>query len=125
MIEGGAKGAKKGTSRAKFSKTDTIGIVKTSMGKVAWLEKGTSETGLLHIMLKRWEQLAKAGYKDGEQVSKLILETISNNKPIGTKGAEGLAYEVKGQTNYLNVVIAKNGYIITAHFVRPKEVKKF
>jgi hypothetical protein len=109
---------------AKFTRANTIGIVKTSSGKIAWLEKGNSEAGLLHIMLQHAGEFVQAGYKDGEKVSKLILDTISKKHPVGTY-KDRLVYKIEGLTNLLAVLIGDNGFIVTSHIVSPNKVKYF
>jgi hypothetical protein len=106
---------------AKFSKADTIGIVKTSAGKIARLEKGSPSAGLLHIMLGHGGQFAKWGLTDGEEVSKFILETISTKAAKGAVKEGGQYFEVSinGETKYLNVVFGSNGFIVTAHPYSP------
>jgi hypothetical protein len=105
-----------GNLGAKFAKEATVGIVKNPKGNISWLEIGNEKAGLMHIMQRHSKEFASWGLTNDEQVSKLILETISNGggKAIGD-GAEIFEVTINGAKKQLKVVTGSNGFIVTAH----------
>jgi filamentous hemagglutinin len=100
----------------KFTRPSIISIVRAPSGKVVWLEKGTEESGLQHILEGHAQDFANKGIPAAD-IPDVIMNAITRGTVVGPSGANGVVYEtvVGGQRLYLLVVTGNNGYIVTSH----------
>jgi len=111
-------------SGTKFTEEDVVGITRTPDGKIDWLEKGNPSAGLEHIMegdgtpgdIGHAGDFANIGVNGEENVTKLIIDTVQNDTPIGTRGG-GMIYNVtiNGVIRKILIVVGRNGFIVTAY----------
>lgn len=96
--------------------TPEMWITKNADGTIVWLETGSSSAGFEHILLRHpVEQFSSFGVTSEEELSQLILNTISDSIPVGTYGSGGTVYQIGD--SYLNIVVGSNGYIVDAYNV--------
>ncbi|WP_196601643.1 hypothetical protein [Pectinatus frisingensis] len=105
----------------KFSRANTVGIVKTPSGVINWLENGNSGAGLQHIMERHSQEFEGWGLTSESQVSQFILNTVKNGggTPLGDNGARLYEVTINGVTKYMNVVTGSNGFIVMAYPYSP------
>ncbi|WP_323588168.1 two-partner secretion domain-containing protein [Aliarcobacter butzleri] len=108
----------------KISPEKVVDITKVD-GKIVWLETGNSSSGLHHIIERHSSDFNSWGI-ESDSISKLISNTIKTEKPVGNYGKEGSVYKImsNGEEKYLNVVISKNGYIVTSHPLNKDELNR-
>ena len=72
-------------SGANFTEKNVVGVTRSAeTGFLNWLEKGTADSGLVHIMARHADDFAKVfGITSQEDVSKLILDTLGSQTPSG------------------------------------------
>lgn len=104
-------------SNAKFTKENTMWIVRKPDGRICWLETGNGKAGFNHILAGHpVSEFASLGVNSEAGVSSLIFNTVSTKMPVGTYGAGGTVYAL-GNQKYLNVVFGTNGFIVNAYNV--------
>ena len=82
-----------------------------------WLEKGTADSGLTHILAGHGKDFATAfGITSPEDLSKLILDTLGKHVPSDINKTLRIFSDVSwGEfTHDPGIVVATNGYIVTA-----------
>lgn len=100
----------------KVTRDKVMWITKNADGTIVWLETGSSSAGFEHILLRHpVEQFSSFGVTSEEELSQLILNTISDSIPVGTYGRGGTVYQIGD--SYLNIVVGSNGYIVDAYNV--------
>ncbi len=101
----------------KFTEQDIAGILRTTSGRVVFLERGTVEAGLMHILEGHTADFAAKGVASQEEIVNLILDTLRTETPVRTVGKSGLVYNVvaKGRAFLLTIVVGSNGFIVTAY----------
>lgn len=105
----------------KFSRANTVGIIRTPSGSISWLEVGNADAGLQHIMERHSQDFASWGITGESQVTQFILKTVQNGggTPLGSNGAMLYQVTINGVTKTLNVVTGSNGFIVTAYPYSP------
>jgi Domain of unknown function (DUF4157) len=105
----------------KFAETAIVGITRTVSGRIVWLETGSVSAGLVHIMQRHGSQFAAWGLRTQQQVGQLIINTLGTRTPMATQagGAFDFAVRVGAQERFLRIVVASNGYVVTAHPITP------
>ncbi|MFD9222879.1 hypothetical protein ACFWDI_23355 [Streptomyces sp. NPDC060064] len=102
----------------KFNKADTIWVIEYAKPGVplAWLEKGTVNAGLIHIMFRHAGEFATAGVRV-EDIPALVKTALTEGTRVGTQGAGRPIYEVafNGKTQRLAISVGDNGYVIGAN----------
>ncbi|AOO65595.1 hypothetical protein [Sulfurospirillum halorespirans] len=78
-----------------------------------------------HIIVRHGDDFAKWGV-DSSSISTLVTNTVKTGQSIGKYGADGSVFKVivNGEEKYLNVVIGKNGYIVTSHPLKMEELTR-
>ena len=101
----------------KYTKENTMWIVRKADGSICWLETGDMSSGFKHILNRHpVSQFSSFNVSSEVGVSSLIYNTVSTKTPIGTYKSGGLVYSF-GNQKYLNIVIGSNGYIVDAYNV--------
>jgi hypothetical protein len=108
-------------SGAKFTEENVVGITRTAEdSSLVWLETGDSSAGLTHIMESHADQFAQLGVVGEENVANLILDTLSNEIPIGTvRDARIFSVPFDDVEHELAIVVGNNGFIVTAYPFTP------
>jgi hypothetical protein len=78
-------------SGQKHTAKDVISITKTPEGKLVWLEKGNTTSGLEHVM-KHANEFATKGIS-AEKVPEFLMEAVSKGKIVSMQGTKTI-YEV-------------------------------
>ena len=104
-------------SNVKYNLDDIVSIAKTPEGKLVWLEKGTAQAGLNHIM-SHAEEFVKCGISK-EQIADFIMDALQNGTIIGYQG-RGLGrpiYEVvfNGSVKRVAITTGENGFVVGAN----------
>ncbi|WP_373559109.1 ricin-type beta-trefoil lectin domain protein [Streptomyces sp. SA15] len=102
----------------KFDRANTIWIIEYAKPGVplAWLEKGTVNAGLTHIMFRHAGEFANAGVRV-EDIPALVKTALTEGTRVGTQGAGRPIFEVAfhGKTQRVAVSVGDNGYVIGAN----------
>ena len=98
----------------KFNADEVVEIIKTREGKIIWLEKGTANAGLEHIM-KHADQFASKGILQND-ISNFIIYSVQYGKVVGMQRTRTI-YEVlyKGKIQHVAITISDNGFIVGAN----------
>ena len=101
-------------NNVKYNLNDIVAIVKTSNGRIVWLEKGNSKAGLEHIMQHADQFVAKGISK--EKISDFIMYAVQHGKIIGMQRTRAV-YEVvyEGKRQRVAISIGDNGFIVGAN----------
>ncbi|WTY66536.1 ricin-type beta-trefoil lectin domain protein [Streptomyces sp. NBC_01410] len=101
-----------------FNKADTLWVIEYAKPGVplAWLEKGTVNAGLIHIVFRHAGEFATAGVRV-EDIPALVKTALTQGTRVGTQGAGRPIYEVafNGKTQRLAISVGDNGYVIGAN----------
>lgn len=109
----------------KINPDDVVHIGRDRNGKIVWLEKGTENAGLGHMMTdKRVGEFEKAGIPK-EDIGEVAFRAATEGKPIGIVGRDRVVYEVEynGETKRIAVTVGDNGFIVGANPVGNKKIK--
>lgn len=110
------------SSGVKYNPNDVVAVTRNADGKLVWLENGSSQAGLTHI-LNHADDFAAKGISIG-QLPEFITKAVSEGKIVGYqgKGTGRPIYEVNfnGQTQRVAVTTGSNGFIVGANPVSIK-----
>ncbi|MBS9390268.1 MAG: hypothetical protein HEQ33_15810 [Dolichospermum sp. WA123] len=101
----------------KHTPEEVKSIAQTPDGKIVFLEKGTSEAGLQHILEEHSSQFAGQGI-EADQIPDAIITAVIEGKIVGyQRRKKRPIYEVNfnGKTHYISVTVSDNGYIVGAN----------
>jgi len=104
----------------KHTPENIICIAKTSDGKIVFLEVGNLGSGLQHILRNHILQFADQGIPQN-QIPDAIITALTQGQIVGYQGKAHQTprpiYEFvfNGETKYLAVQVANNGYIVSAN----------
>jgi hypothetical protein len=103
----------------KHTPESIVAIGKNASGKVVFLEKGTAQAGLQHIVDRHAADFAARGITVA-QIPEAVMMAATEGKVVGTVGSgrnTRTIYEIefKGVTQRIAVGEASNGFIVTAH----------
>jgi hypothetical protein len=103
----------------KHTPENIVGIAKNANGKVVFLEKGTAQSGLQHIVEGKAANFAARGISEA-QIPEVVMKAATEGRAVGTVGSGRnlrTVYEIEfnGRTQRIAVGEASNGYIVTAH----------
>ncbi|WP_052744160.1 hypothetical protein [Streptomyces odonnellii] len=102
----------------EFNRADTIWITEYTKPGVAlaWLEKGTVNAGLIHIVFRNAGEFATAGVR-AEDIPALVRTALSEGKRVGTRGAGRPIFEVtfNGEVQQDAISVGDNGFVIGAN----------
>ncbi|MGK7925676.1 MAG: hypothetical protein AB4290_10585 [Spirulina sp.] len=104
----------------KHSPEQILQIVKTSDGKIVFLETGNPKSGLQHILENHASQFADQGMSPDE-IPSVIMIAITQGEIIGLQGKRRkkpraiYKFTYKDKIKYLAIQIAENGYIVSAN----------
>ena len=105
-----------GAAGVKFTEEKIVEITRSAAGRIVFLEQGTAESGLQHIMLGHADDFARVGVTGETRVSKLIIDTLKTQTPVRTLagGAQVFKVVINGVDRGLQIVVGSNGYVVTA-----------
>jgi hypothetical protein len=102
----------------KHTPEKIVTIVKQADGKIVFLEQGTSDAGLQHILEEHSLEFADQGIQQN-QIPDLIIKALTKGKAVGYQGKKQtrVIYEVNfnGKTHYIALTVSDNGYIVGAN----------
>lgn len=102
----------------KFDRANTIWVIEYAKPgvPVAWLEKGTVNAGLTHIMFRHAGEFANAGIRV-EDIPAVVKTALTQGTRVGTQGAGRPIFEVtfNGKVHRVAVSVGDNGYVIGAN----------
>jgi hypothetical protein len=105
-----------GYNPIKDDQNNIIGFSKEHEDEIIWLELGDVRAGIIHILLRHEDDFGLHDIYGKQEIVKLILKAIKENYYIHFEG--GHLYEITNEKGdlviYLQVVIASNGFMITA-----------
>lgn len=113
-------------SGIKHTPENIVRVGRMPDGKIAFLEKGNSMSGLQHIETHAAEFAARGISR--EQIPDAVMEAVTKGKVIGYqgKGTERPVYEFvfQGNTQYLSVTVGDNGFVVGANPTRSALIEK-
>jgi hypothetical protein len=102
----------------KIDRANTIWVINYAKPGVpiAWLEKGTVNAGLTHIMFRHAGEFANAGVRL-EDIPNLVQKALTEGTRVGTQGAGRPILEVtfNGKVQRVAVSVGDNGFVIGAN----------
>src|SRR5690606_26072169 len=102
----------------KFNQADTIRVIQYAKPGVplAWLEKGSVNAGLTHIVFRHAGEFADAGVRV-DDIPALVKTALTEGTRVGTQGAGRPILEVvfQGKTQRVAISVGDNGYVIGAN----------
>ncbi|MGC6389065.1 VENN motif pre-toxin domain-containing protein [Ewingella sp. S1.OA.A_B6] len=106
------------TQGIKFTPENVVSAAKDNSGKIIFLEKGNSSSGLQHIVEEHGSQFAKIGVSEA-RIPDVIMKTVTDGKIVGYQGT-GTGrpiYEtmINGEKYNIAVTVGNNGYIVGAN----------
>ncbi len=104
-------------SGVKYNPNDVVAITKTADGKLVWLENGSKQAGLEHIM-NHADDFAAKGIARGE-IKDLVMTALEKGEIVGYqgKGTGRPIYEVvfKGEKQRVAITVGNNGFVVGAN----------
>jgi len=99
----------------KFTAKDIVAIGRDANGKIVFLETGTPNAGLQHILERHAGDFANKGMSAAE-IPSVVMKAVTEGKVVGTSGSANV-YEVvvNGVKQYVAVGISSNGFIVRAN----------
>ena len=102
----------------KFNKEEIVFIARDMTGQLVWLETGTLQAGLKHILAKHLKDFMTAFQLEEKDIPLFLESIVTYGKVISnlpSKNANGFdrIYEYKGNY-YMFAGIGDNGFIVTA-----------
>ena len=119
----------------KFTEEDLLFVTKDSSGEIVFLEKGNPGAGLEHIINGNGKENNK-GHKDDfinkfsvseKEIPKIIYDflvkgTIIYSEPVEPTGSKKI---ISYKNNYISVIVADNGFVVTSNPLKYKNVKRY
>lgn len=68
----------------KYNLDDVLSVIKTSSGKLVWLEKGNAKAGLEHVMSHADDFAAKV--INSNDIPDLLMKALSEGEVVGYQG---------------------------------------
>lgn len=101
--------------RFRSTPENVIQVTKIADGRVVFLEKGTSATGLQHILELHALDFVGKGIALAD-IPSVVMQAVSKGKAVGTSGSAPL-YEILygGKPKYNSVGVGFNGYIVRSN----------
>jgi hypothetical protein len=97
-------------SGVKYTPDDVVTVLKTPDGKLMWLEKGNSSSGLQHIIDGHATDFANKGIND---IPRFLNKTLKST-PVNTgKGAAGPYADFLIDGSKYRIVFGTNGYVVS------------
>jgi WXG100 family type VII secretion target len=101
----------------KISPAEVVQIARAPDGKVVWLERGDQRSGLSHILRAgRIANFVDRGIPPSD-IPGIALRAVTEGRFVGQVREGGAAYEVglaDGRRSTVVVVVASNGYVVSA-----------
>ena len=108
-----------------FSEENIVFIAKDATGQIVWLENGSDQAGLTHIINRHMDDFVNAIGLTKEALPKFLEDVVTKGDVISntlTKAQTGYTRIYDYDGNYYTVTgIGTNGFIVTA-YPTPKEV---
>ncbi|WP_422731538.1 hypothetical protein [Pantoea agglomerans] len=106
------------TQGIKFTPENVVGAAKDNSGKIIFLEKGNSKSGLQHIVEEHGSQFAQIGVSEA-RIPEVLMKAVTDGKIVGYQGS-GTGrpiYEamINGKKYNVAITVGNNGYIVGAN----------
>nr|WP_308361623.1 VENN motif pre-toxin domain-containing protein [Serratia marcescens] len=102
----------------KFTPENVVGAAKDNSGKIIFLEKGNSKSGLQHIVEEHGDQFAQIGVSEA-RIPDVVMKAVTDGKIVGYQGAGAgrPIYEtmIDGKKYNIAVTVGSNGYVVGAN----------
>src|SRR5690606_17098743 len=99
-------------------RSEVVGVARAARGGgVVWLAKGDRAAGLDHIMRRHADEFAEIGVVGRAAVAALVMGALEPRTPVDHRGQAGqvFAVAVAGRIQRVTVVVAANGFVVTAY----------
>ncbi len=105
-------------SGEKISPDKVVMITRDPTGRIVWLEKGNSTSGLQHIIDEHSKEFNGRGISN-DDIPDYVLEAVYQGNVVGTQGKRNprTIYEFvyDGKTQRIAIQVGSNGYIVGAN----------
>ncbi|MBD2665131.1 hypothetical protein B6N60_04635 [Richelia sinica FACHB-800] len=102
----------------KHTPEKIVRIAKQVNGKIVFLEEGSADAGLQHILEEHSSQFADQGI-GADQIPDAIITALTEGKMVGYQGRKKTRtiyeFNFNGKTHYISVTVSDNGYIVGAN----------
>jgi hypothetical protein len=103
----------------KHTPENIVVIGRDASGRIVFLERGTANAGLQHIVERHAADFAARGIPE-TQIPEAVIKAATEGRAVGTVGSGRnvrTVYEIEfnGRTQRIAVGVASNGFIVTAH----------
>ncbi|MCO6181125.1 hemagglutinin repeat-containing protein [Ciceribacter sp. RN22] len=95
----------------KVTPENVVDIQKLPDGRTVWLESGTADSGLQHIVARHGDEFRKWGVPEAD-IPDFVGQALRDNNVVGT--SSGAPVYLVGDVPTA-VVVSDNGYIVTAY----------
>ncbi|PEI05578.1 AT-2 family transporter [Pantoea agglomerans] len=106
------------TQGIKFTAENVVAAAKDNSGKIIFLEKGNSKSGLQHIVEQHGSQFAQIGVSEA-RIPDVVMKAVTDGKIVGYQGsgAGRPIYEamINGKKYNIAITVGNNGYIVGAN----------
>lgn len=106
------------TQGIKFTPENVVGAAKDNSGKIIFLEKGNSKSGLQHIVKEHGSQFAQIGVSEA-RIPDVVMKAVTDGKIFGYQdtGTGRPIYEtmIDGKKYNIAVTVGNNGYVVGAN----------
>lgn len=109
----------------KHNPDNILRIAKLSDGKIVFLEIGDDRSGWVHIRETHARDFINRGISEN-QIIEAVMAAVTRGRFLGTQGTTRAIYEVEfnGDTQYISVDIASNGYIVGANHTKTRLIRR-
>ena len=102
----------------KYNKEDIVFVARDKTGQLLWLETGTIQAGLKHILAKHLQDFTTAFKLEEKDIPQFLENIVTYGEVISnvpSKNANGFdrIYDYEGNY-YMFAGIGSNGFIVTA-----------
>jgi filamentous hemagglutinin len=99
----------------KFTPQNVVATGRTADGSVVFLETGTPDAGLQHILLRHGDDFLNKGIASAD-IPSVVMDAVTNGTVVGTNGSASV-YQImyNGSPQYVAVGVGSNGFIVRAN----------
>ncbi|HLO47443.1 MAG TPA: hypothetical protein VK211_03355 [Kamptonema sp.] len=109
----------------KHNPDNILRIARLSDGRIVFLEIGDYRSGWVHIRETHARDFINRGISEN-QIIEAVMAAVTMGRFLGTQGTTRAIYEVEfnGDTRYISVDIASNGYIVGANPTKTRLIRR-
>jgi len=99
----------------RHTPSDVIFIGRDASGRIVFLETGTQDAGLRHIISRYGSDFEAVGIEESD-IGELVFAAVTRGRRVGIQGTRAIfEVEFRGVTRRVAVTIGSNGFIVGAN----------